>query len=566
MLRWFLKTRRDLRRSFSDWSDSVRRKNAARWRDFSSWLFWLRRIEPTETDVVRTFSGRRHVRAIALFNPVFWLIQLGGFLLRYLGSRGVLNLLKGIPAILGLLAPVALAVWIAPDTDAQAARASSRMAYFLDRKEFEKADFFSRHLCRLTPFDDLALYRRSELLEQMGRRSEAQALLLALAQQRNYQPAMRLLCRQDLQTVLTTNEPPEGMESVLENNLQQLITRFPQDSEGRFMLAALYSYQQKFVEALSLLETITKSSTVPVPQAWYSQAMLQRQLGRDIDARASAAIAADQLLAQNAERKLSEEELLQTIRALVLAYREDEALQLTESRLRVVENDEQRGFWAALKGEVCAAWSRRLGSRQGATAADLAQSIEILFEGVKAAPGQIAVIDELCRLCISDRIGGSEIERHLQVALNSGVSPGLVHFILGSRAATENPPNFAKADEHFKLAVAHDANFPGLLNNMANLIADSPDADYQEGLKLVDQALLLLPNQPEIHDTRGKLLLKLGQPIPAIAEFEKALAAPAIRGDVHANIAKAWRELGRQDKADFHQSMADTLRRTPTPK
>jgi hypothetical protein len=50
------------------------------------------------------------------------------------------------------------------------------------------------------------------------------------------------------------------------------------------MLAALYAYQEKFVEAVSLLQSITKTATVPVPQAWYSQAMLQQQLDRDSEA------------------------------------------------------------------------------------------------------------------------------------------------------------------------------------------------------------------------------------------------------------------------------------------
>jgi tetratricopeptide (TPR) repeat protein len=288
--------------------------------------------------------------------------------------------------------------------------------------------------------------------------------------------------------------------------------------------------------------------------------MLQRQLDRESDARASAAVAADQLLKQNSERKLTDEEFLQTVRALVLAYREQEALQLTEPRIRLAAADDERNFWASLKGEICATWSRRLSTKPGATATELAQSITVLFDGVSAAPGQTAVVDELCRLCISTRITSREIDKHLEVALNSGVSPGLVHFILGSRAATEEPPDKVKADEHFQLAVAHDGNFPGLLNNMANLIADSESGNYAEGLKLVKQALALLPNQPEIHDTHGKLLLRLGQPIPAIAAFEKALAAPAIRGEVHTNLAKAWEALGNQEKMAFHRSLAESLR------
>jgi tetratricopeptide (TPR) repeat protein len=353
---------------------------------------------------------------------------------------------------------------------------------------------------------------------------------------------------------------PEGLIVALQNNLQQLLRRFPNDNAGRLMLATFYMHQQRLVEALSLLESISKSTTGPQPQVWYSQAIVEWQLEREAEAKKSAGVAADQFLQLEIRQSLTVPEFLQAIRVLVLANREDEALQLVESRLRLARNEKERATWLPLKGEICAAWSRRLGSREGATPVEIARSISLLFEGIKAAPGQPTVVDELCRLCISDRVSLIDVDGHLQLALNAGVSPGLVHFILGSRAATQSPPDEKGAEEHFQLAVAHDANFPGLLNNMANLIADSPDGDYQEGLKLVQEALKMLPDQPEVHDTHGKVLLKLGRPRQAIVAFEKALAAPAIRSEVHSNLAKAWLELGDHEKAEFHTKMAESPR------
>ncbi|MGV2336199.1 MAG UNVERIFIED_CONTAM: hypothetical protein LVR18_19540 [Planctomycetaceae bacterium] len=166
-------------------------------------------MEPTETDVVRKFGDRGSVRALALFNPIFWILQFGGFLLRYLSSRGVLNLLTGFPAICGIVSPVLLSVWFAPDRDTRAARATSLQGYHQDRQEYEQAEFFSRQLCRLRPEDDAAFFRRSQLLEAMGRKQESRTLLLVLAQQRNHQPAIRLLCQQDLQGVVSATSPPE---------------------------------------------------------------------------------------------------------------------------------------------------------------------------------------------------------------------------------------------------------------------------------------------------------------------------------------------------------------------
>jgi tetratricopeptide (TPR) repeat protein len=91
------------------------------------------------------------------------------------------------------------------------------------------------------------------------------------------------------------------------------------------------------------------------------------------------------------------------------------------------------------------------------------------------------------------------------------------------------------------------------------MIAGSEDGDFAEALKLVDQALALLPGQPEIHDTRGKLLVKLGEPLKALAEFELALREPAIRSEVNRNMAEAWRALGNHQKALECQQVAEAL-------
>lgn len=561
MIRWFNRTRRHLRRSLSEWFGSVQRRHTARMRTFNEWLSWLRRVEPSGNEVCRDFGTRGRIRAISFWNPIFWLTQLGGFVVRYFSSRGAINLFLSVPALCGLIGPIVLTLWVAPDSGALAARSASRMGYHRDRGEYEKAEFFSRRLCALRPEDEDAIFRRAEVLDLMDRDDEARYLLSNLAVERSYQPAWLLICQRDLMTVMNSNPLPEELSRTLEVNLQQLVARFPQNIEGRYMLATLYARLNRPIESLTLLETLTRTTSIPVPDAWYSQAVLQRQLGREEASRASANMAADQLMARNVERTATPQDLLRTMRALVIAYREPEALQLVDSRLAAADKDEDRQGWSSIKGEICAAWSQRLRARQNASAAEVGQSITILFEGIRAAPREPVVLDELSRLAISQSVSDEVVEQHLQTALNSGVSPGLVHFILGTRALTSTPPELEKADEHFQLALAHDAGFPGLLNNLADMIASSDGGDFQEALKIVDQALTLLPGQPEIHDTRGKLLVKLGEPLKALAEFELALREPAIRGEVNRNMAAAWRALGNHQKANECLQVAEALQR-----
>lgn len=101
---------------------------------------------------------------------------------------------------------------------------------------------------------------------------------------------------------------------------------------------------------------------------------------------------------------------------------------------------------------------------------------------------------------------------------------------------------------------------------MANLISDSPDGNHEEALKLVDEALKQIPEQPQFLDTRGKLLLRPGKPREALANFEKALKDPSTRAEVHANIASAWSVLGEPEKASYHKSIAEAIQKASLPR
>ncbi|MEY2726773.1 MAG: hypothetical protein RLZZ458_2640, partial [Planctomycetota bacterium] len=499
-------------------------------------------------------------------NPVFWILQAASFFLRLLISRRAIDLLKGTPAILGMVTPFIITGWVAPDKQSQISRARSRASYFVERKEYEKADFYCLNWTILAPEDELAYLRRSEVLDLLKRPDEAKELLQALANRRGYLPAMLILCRREMQQVFSdSNVDPAAMDA-LEKSLQTVLSIHPGNNDAGFMLATLYISQEKYVEALELLQSITRSSAAPFPEAWYSQAALQQNLQRFDEARSSAAVAAEQFLNRHIRQPAATSELLQTIRALVIAQRENDALAIAESRIKLAKDPAEQANWTSLKGEICAAWSRRLRTRPNATPADHAQSLAILFQGIAVAPSQPAVIEELCALAISDRISSEDVGQHLETALNSGVSPGLVHFIQGTRYATQSPPDSTEADRHYKLAVEHDANFPGLLNNMANLISNSPDGNHEEALKLVDEALKQIPEQPQFLDTRGKLLLRLGKPQEALVNFEKALVDPSTRVEVHTNISSAWKALGDAEKAAYHKSIAEALQNASLPK
>jgi len=109
---------------------------------------------------------------------------------------------------------------------------------------------------------------------------------------------------------------------------------------------------------------------------------------------------------------------------------------------------------------------------------------------------------------------------------------------------------------HFETAIAHGAAFPGVLNNFANLIADSESGDLEAADRMIQQALKQLPEQAELYDTRGKIRLRQGRLDEAIADFELALREPRTRKEVYLNLARAYRQANDETSAQRYEKLA----------
>ncbi len=251
---------------------------------------------------------------------------------------------------------------------------------------------------------------------------------------------------------------------------------------------------------------------------------------------------------------------MELLRAMILAEQEKEAvLMIQQSLPKRTEQETAELKW--LLGEVYAQWCQRLRLKKYRTADDLAQALDAIYRGIISAPSNPYVTEEMVQLsCVKD-VNDRILQEQLEVALNAGVSPGLVHFILGTRLLLAGAPNAQEALRHFELAMEHDKAMPGLLNNVADAMVETDSTDTERALTLVNQAIALLPDQPYFFDTRGKILLKKDEPRKAIADLEKALAAPELRVVVHAELAAAYLALNDQQNYEHHKEMSENYRK-----
>jgi len=255
--------------------------------------------------------------------------------------------------------------------------------------------------------------------------------------------------------------------------------------------------------------------------------------------------------------------MVQVIRALVLAQKEsDAARQINEVALKHPELVESL---RPLLVEVYVAHSSRLRQLTARSSEDLAIAIDCIAKAMEIAPESAVVTDELVALAGMRDLSDELLDQQLQTALNAGVSPGLVHFILGTRAMSATPPNIESAMQHFALTETHNPGMPGLLNNLADAICEQPDGNLEQALTLVNQAIKFLPDQPRVFDTRGKIYLRQKEWLKAIADFEKSLADEDLRLLAHERLAAAYEGLGNASQAEFHRGMAKVLRERQKP-
>ena len=505
-------------------------------------------------------AARNPLKASNYLNPVFWILQGFGWLFRYGSSRPPIPGVQGLPALGCVLALIFCGTLLTPSLADRVTHARGSMLLCLKNSDFEKADFFSRQLCFMVPNDPAFLFARAELLDKMDRPDDKLATMTQLANERKYLPAMEWLCEKNLELLKSSPVPDEQRELQLILGLTSILEIQPANIKANSMLGTFYVAEGQFSRAVPLLEKAAELSRAPNPALHYVLAVAQKNVGQLEKSKSNATVATNAFVARNSIQPYSVQRSIELLRAMILAEQEQEAVLLIQQSLpKRTEQEAAELKW--LLGEVYAQWCQRLRVKRHRTAENLAQALNAIYKGIAAAPNNPVVTEEMVQLsCVKD-VDDRVLQEQLEVALNAGVSPGLVHFILGTRLVLAGNANAQEALQHFELAMQHNASLPGLLNNIADAMVETDSTDTARALTLVDQAISLLPNQPYFFDTRGKILLKTGEPQKAVADLEKALAAPELRVQVHAELAAAYLTLNDQKNYAYHTTMSENYRK-----
>ena len=514
-----------------------------------------------ETVTTRGTVVRKRLKTSNYFNPIFWVLQSFWFVARYLTSRAPVAGLQGLPALAGMVAPLLAGIWLTPSVDQKAGYARERMSFYAEHEQFEKADFFARQLCTLTANSPSDLLARAVLLDKMDRTDEAIAIAAQLGNTDKYLPAVEWMTEKELKAISDSGSVDEQRDQQLLTGLRWILQIQPDHLKANLMLGTFHMMRGQFTSALPLLRKVAELSNGSIPEAQYSLAVVQKNLGQTSECKVAASFASDGFLERDSQDAYSIQNVLQTLRALVMAEREPEAVAMLLQTMPQ-RNEQEVSELKWLLGEVYAQWGKRLRLKSRRSSEELSQAVDVMHRALAAAPNNPVVTEELIALSCTKELEDAMLDGQLQVALNSGISPGLIHFVRGTRLLMTEEPDADSALQHFELAMAHDSAMPGLLNNMADAMVESPTVELHLALRLIEQAIVMMPNQPHFYDTRGKILLKQHEPLKAIADFEKALAAPEIRGLAHEKLSEAYKTMGNEKESQHHQQMALQYKKT----
>lgn len=195
---------------------------------------------------------------------------------------------------------------------------------------------------------------------------------------------------------------------------------------------------------------------------------------------------------------------------------------------------------------------------------DLGTRLTLLQRGLRHDPANPGLIDRIGRLMSSETADAEKVRAMLRELLSSGKATAAIHFVLGNDAHQRN--KLEEAQFHWECALKLAPEFAVVTNNLAWVLADGDKADPQRALEMIDAALQRIPDQPQLHGTRGHILLRLKRWKEAIVELETALAAWPTNPNLLSDLADAYVGLGLPELAKPYRVKIEALKATATDK
>jgi tetratricopeptide (TPR) repeat protein len=435
-----------------------------------------------------------------------------------------------LPSVV-LLAAAAGAGWLMTRTD------GSRIVLY--NSVVKTAADTSDHRMRLLALLRLALledsrpeprYQFGLLVEEQGEVDRARQIMqqLAIVSEPVLVDAYFWLARDALQS-----EQPQL--DVVEWHLRKVLDRRADHLESHQLLAQVYLNRDDFDTALPHLE----AAAAQFPENHITLASYYRSTNQQVNLDTSAA-EARRIFDERFQRTHDLESALRLGQLeYVLGDYEKTATVLEEAQHRKADDRVEQALrqtylmWASVENDDVAKLRHLERAR-----------------GWGAEPQMIVAI--LLTFIATEGPSRDAAEVMLRKFLDAGQSVASCHYVLGTMAVKDKKLELAR--DHLEQAYKLSPDLPEVANNFAWVLSRCDRPDLERALTILNKAIDL-NNQPEIRETRGQVLLKLGRYQEAVTDLEFAVNFLKLP-EVHESLAEAYDKLGATELAEQHRKKA----------
>jgi len=147
----------------------------------------------------------------------------------------------------------------------------------------------------------------------------------------------------------------------------------------------------------------------------------------------------------------------------------------------------------------------------------------------------------------------------LRKQIESGFSSVEAHLLLAVGFLEKD--KIKEAILNWELALGKDPNEIRALNNLALVLAKESEDNIERSIGLLNKAIALSPNNPEILDSLGDVLMMANRPKDAINKFELAIRFDPKRVGTRKKLVEAYQSNGMEDDAKTLSKVIEKLER-----
>jgi len=492
--------------------------------------------------------------------PFKFFIQLWETLEGWLSSRGWRKLgLSLIPLLImsGLLIPVLLGrfqdkqqltAWYArlfaeevEKSEAFEESGKSSESRITEGKGMELAEIASRRLLQLQPGNEKARYYVAQGMARRGQTNHARVIFSELAPEKSsgYPPAHAWLVQDMLNRAEQSKQPPP--RNLLKHHLQSA-TRSEDSTAQLFSLyAAVLESEGKKDEAIIQMNRAAQKDS----KLWLELAALCRRSGKEDQVEIAAKNALQYSLEQlNKTDDSTPFEQVELIRAQVAAGYSfsgdfDKAIEVLKQGLR--QDKKCEILRQALSNAYLLRYQRDLQRTKDPSKV----SLNDLEEAMGWNPANTVVADLISQLMVFQTEKRQQIGEMLRKQIASGGASAITHIMLANEAIIDS--KIDDALPHLEVAYKHNSKALNILNNLSLALALSSNPDVKRAEDLIDEAIKIAGESPEILDTKGQILTVAGKDIDAIRCYERAIDLTPNRIRTRERLAALYERVGMKE-------------------